>query len=201
MKKETTISTTQARRGFAAAVVVWAVVICAGTGAMLKYASTAGRRSQTAATWPIADVLPRASDRHTLIMTVHPQCPCSRASISELERLMSRCDGRLNAYVLFVEPGGLTGSSAETDLWKSAARIAGVTPIQDANGVRAERLGAETSGQAYLYNPAGSLLFSGGITGARGHAGDNDGRTAIEQIVLKSGPLGRETPVYGCALE
>jgi hypothetical protein len=44
------------------------------------------------------------------------------------------------------------------------------------------------------------LIFHGGITAARGHAGMNAGRAALEQFAL-SGIGGRaSTPVFGCPL-
>ena len=44
------------------------------------------------------------------------------------------------------------------------------------------------------------LLFSGGITVARGHAGDNTGRGAIEELIDGETAVSRRTPVFGCAL-
>ena len=46
----------------------------------------------------------------------------------------------------------------------------------------------------------GDLLFSGGITFARGHAGDNAGRTAIEACAAGQSPGYRQTPVFGCPI-
>jgi hypothetical protein len=51
-----------------------------------------------------------------------------------------------------------------------------------------------------LYDTAGRLLFSGGITAARGHSGDNAGREAIVAL-LAGAPTDRtQTPVFGCKL-
>jgi hypothetical protein len=51
-----------------------------------------------------------------------------------------------------------------------------------------------------LYSAGGERLFSGGITFARGHAGDNAGRAAIEAWSTGSPPGYRETPVFGCPI-
>ena len=59
---------------------------------------------------------------------------------------------------------------------------------------------AETSGQTALYDATGNLLFSGGITSARGHEGDNDGRAAVVSLLTSDGAEERETPVFGCPL-
>lgn len=41
------------------------------------------------------------------------------------------------------------------------------------------RFGAYTSGQVMLYDTDRRLAFNGGITGSRGHEGNNKGRQAI----------------------
>jgi hypothetical protein len=44
------------------------------------------------------------------------------------------------------------------------------------------------------------LLFSGGITASRGHAGGNAGESAIVALVNHQTPAQTETLVFGCAL-
>jgi hypothetical protein len=51
-----------------------------------------------------------------------------------------------------------------------------------------------------LYDAAGRLRFSGGITAARGHAGDNLGRSAIVELLEGDSPTATATPVFGCSL-
>jgi len=133
-------------------------------------------------------------------MLVHPQCPCSRASIGELALLMAQSQGRLKAYVLFLKPAGFSDDWEKTDLWQSAAGIPGVKPLVDYDGMEARRFHAKTSGQTVLYDAEGRLLFSGGITAARGHAGDNAGRSAIVSLVNAKVADKAETPVFGCPL-
>ena len=62
---------------------------------------------------------------------------------------------------------------------------------------------AITSGQTLLYDTKGHLVFSGGITGGRGHEGDNTGRESIEKylqtgktIVSHKKAWERQTRVY-----
>ena len=113
---------------------------------------------------------------------------------------MRRLSGRLDARVLFYAPAGATEDWWKSDLWASVAAIPGVTPILDGDAVEAGRFHAQTSGHALLYDAAGRLLFSGGITGARGHAGDNAGVGAVEALMRGDASIGRTTPVFGCAL-
>jgi hypothetical protein len=52
-----------------------------------------------------------------------------------------------------------------------------------------------------LYDARGALLFSGGITGARAHAGDNPGRSALVALLNRqSGTHASTTNVFGCSL-
>jgi hypothetical protein len=113
---------------------------------------------------------------------------------------MTQAQGRVTAYVLFVRPPGFSEGWEQTDLWASAAAIPGVTALRDDGGVEAGRFHAATSGQTALYDAAGNLLFSGGITGARGHAGDNAGRAAVVSLLTTGEAERRDAPVFGCPL-
>jgi hypothetical protein len=179
---------------------LWLSMIGAGMWFLKNYEISAGVAAAAPNRWPADSRIRRATDSATLVMLAHPHCPCTRASIGELSRLMTQAQGRVTAYVLFVKPLNFSDGWEQTDLLKSAAAIPGVTVVRDDQGVEASRFHAATSGQTVLYDADGKQLFSGGITSARGHAGDNAGRTAIVSL-LTNGETGlRETPVFGCPL-
>jgi hypothetical protein len=113
---------------------------------------------------------------------------------------MAQSQGRVTAYVLFLKPAGFSEDWEKTDLWQSAANIPGVTAVIDDGGAEARRFHAATSGQTILYDAEGRLLFSGGITGSRGHSGDNAGRSAIVSLVNAGAADRAETFVFGCPL-
>lgn len=179
---------------------LWLLVVGIGLSVLLSYENTPGVAAKPTALWPADSRIQRAPDRDTLVMLVHPHCPCTRASIGELASLMAQSQGRLTAYVLFLKPAEFSDNWEKTDLWQSAASIPGVRPIIDYDGVEASRFHATTSGQTVLYDAEGHLLFSGGITIARGHAGDNAGRSAIVSLVNAKVAEQTETPVFGCPL-
>lgn len=183
-----------------AAGALWLLIIGAGVGLLWNYESTPGAAAATPDRWPAASRIEPAADRATLVMLAHPHCPCTRASIGELARLMTQAQGRVTAYVLFVKPQGFSDGWVQSELWASAAAIPGVTPVLDDGGGEAGRFHAATSGQTVLYDAAGRLLFSGGITSARGHEGDNAGRAAIVSLLTSDEAEERGTPVYGCPL-
>jgi hypothetical protein len=113
---------------------------------------------------------------------------------------MTQAQGQVKAYVLFVKPANFSDGWEQTDLLASAAAIPGVIVVRDDEGVEASRFHAATSGQTMLYDAGGRLLFSGGITSARGHEGDNAGRTAIVSLLTTNEAEQKETPVFGCPL-
>jgi hypothetical protein len=136
----------------------------------------------------------------TLVMLAHPRCPCTRASIAELAKIMTAAQGRLHAYVLFLKPTSFPEQWEQTDLWQSAAAIPGVVVVSDEQGREAANFGARTSGKVLLYNAHGRLLFHGGITSSRGHEGDNEGEDAILSLLAEGVASVTTTAVYGCSL-
>ena len=111
---------------------------------------------------------------------------------------MQRAGNRVDAYVLFLHPEGLPESWPKTDTWMSASAIPGVHVIADPDGIEARHFGAETSGQTVVYDASGALVFHGGLTPARGHAGSSTSREQIATLVL--GSEQRQAPVFGCAM-
>jgi hypothetical protein len=182
--------------------VLWVGAVSAGLASLAAYDNRPGAAASPPPRWPAATRLTPAADRPTLVMLAHPRCSCSRASLGELAELIARAPNRSKAYVVFVKPGrvGTSAGWEDTDLWRQAAAIPGVTVIRDDDGHEAGLFRAETSGQTFLYAPDGALLFTGGTTGARGHAGDNTGRSALLALLRREAPGQRATPVFGCSL-
>jgi hypothetical protein len=87
-----------------------------------------------------------------------------------------------------------------SELWSLADSIPGMTVLSDPDGQKSRAFGSETSGHVLLYDPAGELVFSGGVTAARAHEGDNRGRDAIRNFTNEGSILEKQTPVFGCAL-
>lgn len=181
-------------------IIFWLSAVSAGLLILWGYENAPGVGAKAPATWPRDSHIQRSTDSPTLVMLAHPHCPCTRASIGELALLMAQSQGRVRAYVLFLKPPGFSDEWEKTDLWQSAASIPGVNVLIDEGGAEARRFDAATSGQTMLYDADGRLLFSGGITGSRGHAGDNAGRSTIVSL-LNTGRADRaETFVFGCQL-
>ena len=177
----------------------WTVAVAFGLRTILAYESTPGTIGAVPRQWPSTSQIERLTDRPALVMLVHPRCPCTRASVAELAQLMSRMQGKVATYVLFLKPRRSTTEWEDTELQRSVATIPSVTVLPDVDGVEARRFGAETSGHTLLFDLDGRLLFSGGITEFRGHAGDNAGVRAIESLINGGAPARTATSVFGCA--
>jgi hypothetical protein len=148
--------------------------------------------------WPLAD--PRVSEHFSLVMTLHPQCPCSRASLDELQSILARANRPVDVRILFVVPQGAPEDWLDSPTSSLARSIPGAHVVIDTAGQRATLLGATTSGEVFLYTPDGKLCFHGGITDGRGHEGDNPGMICVEDILCDRVPTTARTPVYGCEL-
>jgi hypothetical protein len=185
------------RIGFCA---FWLLAAAAGAWALASYGNTPGSNGQTPQVWPADSQIVPPSDRPILLMFAHPQCPCTRASVAELNRLLTQCRGDLAVRVLFIKPSKLPNDWTQGALWKNASAIPGVTVGMDSDGAEARRFGAESSGYVVFYDRYGKLLFNGGITSARGQAGDNAGANVIVSLVNDRAAQLTKTPVFGCGL-
>jgi hypothetical protein len=179
--------------------ITWIAAVAFGMRVLFHYENTPGRVGAVFQAWPAAQI-ERATDRPTLVMLAHPHCPCTAASVGELAQVMARLQGKVAAYVLFVKPKEAGPDWDNTSLRRSAEAIPGVKVVYDPDGVEASRFGAETSGHTLLFGADGRLLFSGGITASRGHAGDNAGESAIVAILNNQTPARTQTLVFGCSL-
>jgi hypothetical protein len=180
--------------------IAWLAVVGLGQRVMLNYDYIPAPPSAPPTKWPMNSKIPRSAGLPSIVLLAHPHCPCTRATIGELALLMTRVHGQANAAVVFVRPHEFSEDWEKTDLWRSAARIPGVTVLSDIDGLEAARFGAQASGQTLLYSASGDLQFSGGITASRGHSGDNLGRSAVVALVTTGEFATNHTSVYGCSL-
>jgi hypothetical protein len=165
-------------------------------GLLAAYANNPGKWSSAPVDIGHSD--DATSTRHRLYMFLHPRCPCSVASANELARIMSRCATQLDATVYFVRPESEPADWENGTLRNLVCAIPGVKVKSDVGGSVAEQFHANTSGEVLLYDCRGGLCFHGGITSARGHAGDNLGESAVIAIALGGKSNVERSPVFGC---
>ena len=179
---------------------VWIAAVTGGLSVLWAYDNTPGEGGRSPAAWPAETNLFRGTNQPTLVLFAHPQCSCTRASLGELAELLARAKRQPKTYVVFLKPFGVTRDWEKTDLWRKATALPNVTVIRDDDGTEAARFGAVTSGQTVLYDEEGALLFAGGITGARGHSGDNAGRASVVALLNRMPFERSSTSVFGCGL-
>jgi hypothetical protein len=181
------------------AIAAWALLVGASLIALFEYKGRPGSDGHPSVAWPEAAGLERATDRPTLLMFIHPECPCTRASIEELALIVDRSDVRARALVVVMtsEAAAAPVSTATVD---RARMLPGVEVVFDPGGVEAARFGAETSGHVLVFSPNGERLYTGGVTGSRGHQGDNFGRAQVLALLTTGAKGAAAAHVYGCAL-
>jgi hypothetical protein len=172
-----------------------------GGHALLHYENAPGKVGSVPSAWPANSSIRLATDRPTLVMFAHPQCPCTRASISELASIVAHTQSKARVLVLFYAPSNAAHDWRNSDTSRSAAQIPGVQVLSDIDGKEAERFGAETSGHAFLFDPDGRLLFNGGITASRGHSGGNAGESSIVSLIDNHSSTRAQTFVFGCSFK
>ena len=181
-----------------ALITVWACAVVFGSITLWDYGARPGAPGHPPERWP-AD-LARDPRRHTVVLFGHPRCPCTLASAEELLRLQALCGDRIEVLAYLIRPLGCEPGWERSRLWETLEAAPGVDVRVDSGGRLAWRMGIATSGDVALYDPAGRLVFSGGITDSRGHAGSNLGRNTVVAHVLGDQPDTHTTPVFGCEL-
>lgn len=181
-------------------IVTWAICVSVGVVALVRFDLRAGVAIAPLTDWPADSRLPRNPQGPTLLLFAHPHCPCTRASLSELKRILAKSESPLQSLVVFIQPDGTSDEWAWSSLWNAANAIPGVTCVADAGLRETSIFRAETSGQVLLYDSAGRLRYSGGVTIARGHEGTNPGSSTISATLAgRPAPLSG-APVFGCPL-
>ena len=191
---------TKSRVGLVCLILVW--LLASGSGFVMMGAGAArpGGSGLTGKRWPSGTSISLDSQRPTLLIFLHPRCPCSRASLAELAKVEARCRGRFSNLAVLARPLDFPDGQGRQP-WEADARaIASLRVIDDFGGRETERFGVETSGHVLLFEAGGRLLYGGGITSSRGHQGDNPGVEAV--VALINGETGSRSfgPVFGCPL-
>jgi hypothetical protein len=181
------------------AATIWVGTVAASYRVIQRFETTPGRAAAAPKSWPAESSLARNHDAPTLVMLVHPQCSCTRASLAELQAVIEKSPRTLLTYVVVYRPRQEKPGWEQTDVYTAATRLRGARVIVDEDGREAKHFGTFTSGQTFLYDAAGTLRFEGGITMLRGHAGLNSGRADV--IRIANGESGKGShPVFGCSI-
>jgi hypothetical protein len=181
--------------------VAWLVGVATSFVLVWRYKMTPGALPVAPEQWPAATAIVRDPRLATVVMFAHPHCPCTRASLAELNKLSAALGDHAQIWVVIVRPEGTEPGFEEGEIKAQAATVARATVVIDPGGVESERFGAKVSGSTLVYAPDGGLLFRGGITSARGHEGRSAGFGQILALVKDAtANTSHIAPSFGCEL-
>lgn len=178
----------------------WGMLVVLGFGLLIFHDVRPAPIVAPPPTWP-GETSVQRGPQFTLVMLAHPYCACMRATLDELNVLMNRAGGRVQATVLFLRPEDRPAEWSRTPIWTLATTIPHVTVREDPGGREHRLFHAGTSGELVLYDAAGKLVFNGGITASRGHSGDNLGLQRVLSLVEQGAADQGEHAVFGCSLD
>lgn len=178
----------------------WLGLVGIGFWKLSQFSNTPGMSATAPPHWPKDSHLEhQTGPRGTLVTFIHPKCTCSQSTLAELARLIPMTSGQIATVIVFYQPHAGSQDWLDGASWESAQQIPNVHLDVDTNGTEAHLFDVKTSGQTFLYTKDGSLLFSGGLTRARGHMGDSDGRSFLLRYLASETPMPPiQTPVFGC---
>lgn len=160
--------------------------------------------SQT--TWPSDTTLQLDRASPTMLLFLHPKCPCTRASVRELEKLLTGAglpSDRLPRLLVVARcPPSASDTWHNTDILRNALKLPHAQLIRDPGGRETSRFGAVSSGTVMLFDPEGQRRFAGGVTASRGQEGDNVGIERLRTIlaIKQTTPRVLSMPAFGCKL-
>jgi hypothetical protein len=166
---------------------LWALGVGGAMALAMRYEATPGR---TGSAEPIV------KPGREVVMIIHPDCPCTGASVRLFQRLLSGAKSPIPARLFVVAYGEPDHDVAHEPYAKAvpAARASWITPEE-----AKRRFGAYTSGHtvAYLH---GKPVFSGGLTSGRGVESSSDSQIDLKNF-LAGKPVKADRQVFGCALD
>lgn len=188
-----------------AAVFLWATAVAAGFALHLDYARTPGDTGNPPDAWPDHVAVERRAGAHTLLVALHPRCPCSRATIDGLRCVDAAAGTSAEIIFLVSEP---EEPSAEWVADRASLRLSegfsGARVVRDPGGELSARFGLRTSGHVLAFDADGRLWFSGGVTPLRGERGPCVGRDRLIAGITSHrdtpAVTAGESPVFGCPL-
>ena len=146
-------------RYLAAAGAFWILSLIIGFLILAQEEFTPVKASSQVALFPRSSALQLVSDKPTLVLFVHPHCPCTRASLHELDSLLAQTQNRVSAIIVFTIPDGVPAGWEKGDLWNSALTMPGLRVIRDPGGGRLTNLTSRVRDMS-CYLPLPGSYFS-----------------------------------------
>ncbi|WP_286766000.1 MULTISPECIES: RedB [Rhodopirellula] len=174
-----------------------------GMTQLVSYSSQPGKVGQS-----VPELLPcslsgeepfRGADQTTVLIFYHPHCPCTRATIRCMERMIASFASQPNIVAYAFIPSGEVDSWIESETTDKLRSFGNVSIVADHDAKASRQFDVATSGHVLVYNDA-RLSFSGGITPSRGHEGSCDSGAAFLNSINGESNQRVKWPVFGCAI-
>lgn len=178
----------------------WLLFLSAGSAALARHEFSGAFPTAVAASWPGSGAIALDGQRDSLLLFIHPRCPCTPATLVELDRLLADFPEAFRVHIIVPVPESAAPEWRGGRAVEAAHRLPGARVSFDSGGMLAERFGARESGTVFVYAPDGTRRFAGGLTASRGHEGASAGNLAVAAIARGELPDVTETPVFGCSL-
>ena len=122
-----------------ASVVAWVGAVAFGFGGLMWYENQPGASAVAAEQWPDSARLDFDATRWNLVVFLHPHCPCSQSTLTELAVLQSRVTQPLRMSLVFCKPEGAGTGWEKSRILDQAAALPNVSIVWDAGIVSGRR--------------------------------------------------------------
>src|SRR5689334_13730484 len=109
--------------------IAWVAAVLCGLFLLWHYANTPAGATESLAKWPENSQISLDPNLPTLVLFVHPHCPCTRATIAELARIAAKAKGRFTGCVVLYKPSDSGEAWEQTDIVRSAEEIPGMRVV------------------------------------------------------------------------
>src|SRR5580704_5039138 len=83
---------------------LWLGALGVGFAMLAEYDNAPGGVHQAPSQWPGNSEIAPPDQRATLVLFANPRCPCTRASLGEMEKIVSRFQDAATFWVVFFKP-------------------------------------------------------------------------------------------------
>src|SRR5258708_19848837 len=132
------------------AAAIWVGTVGAAVRAIRRFEVTPGRAATAPKSWPADSGLVRNPEAPTLVMLVHPQCSCTRASLQELQAVIEKAPRTMRTYVVVYRPRQAKPGWEQTGTYEAATRLRGTRVIVDDAGPQPKPSRSSTPAQTFL---------------------------------------------------
>lgn len=178
----------------------WAIGLALLWGLLLQHTYRPSATLQPTIDWPADSRLSAPAMVPRVVVFAHPFCPCTSATLHELDRLVFRIPEETSVTVVFNTCGLETAAVEASPTVKLARKIENVATVFDPDGRETRAYGASISGEVFAFDRSAKRIFHGGITVGRGHEGGSIGAKRLFQLLNGKKSDSYSGPVYGCAL-